>query len=75
MSEIKFEEVISSPFNDGVAVLKHEERIIPYRGMPINYEHYFYKDKKTGEQFTTTEIDNYHISQWIENFNNKYPKL
>jgi hypothetical protein len=76
MENIEFKKEIESPITEeGKAILKTEKRKVSYRGFLIEYDHYFYEDQSTGERFTTTEIDEFHMRSWIDTFNKKYPRI
>lgn len=76
MSNIEFKKEIESPITEGgKATLKTEKRTVSYKGFLIEYDHYFYEDQSTGEKFTTTEMDEFHMKSWIDAFNKKYPRI
>lgn len=76
MNNIRFKKEIESSITEGgKAVLKTERRKVAYKGFMIEYDHYFYEDQKTGEGFTTTEMDEFHMKQWVDIFNKTYPRI
>lgn len=54
---------IDSPYNDGKALLKCEEKKAEFRNEKFNYIHFYYLDEKSGLRFTTPEIGDLNLNQ------------
>ena len=55
--------IVESPYSDGKAELKYEITEETFRKEKFNVRKYFYKCRKTGKEFTTTEVGDINITQ------------
>ena len=63
---------MKSPFTDGEADLRKEERTMEFRKEPFTVWYQFYVCRETGEQFTTDQLDEVNLSQVYNQYRVKY---
>ncbi|MBT1687658.1 type II toxin-antitoxin system antitoxin SocA domain-containing protein [Dawidia soli] len=63
---------MKSPFTDGEATLQYEKKDIEFRKDIFPTIQFYYKCNDTGEEFTTTELDEVNISQLYNQYRDKY---
>lgn len=63
---------MKSPFTGGAVRLEREPRVLKFRKEDFPYVAHYYVCVDTGEQFTTTEIDNLNINQVYNQYRVKY---
>ena len=54
---------VKSPITGKEMVVKYEFRKLKFRGKSYNVVFYFYLCEDSGEQFTTTEMDEFNLNQ------------
>jgi hypothetical protein len=54
---------MKSPFTGGEVILIKENRTQEFRGIEFSFIHHFYRCKDSGEEFTTTAIDEVNLNQ------------
>lgn len=63
---------MNSAFTNGEIVLQKEQDIFEYRKDSFEITFHFYKNTATGEQFTTTELDELNLVQLHNKYRKKY---
>jgi len=63
---------MKSPFTGGELELRHENRSVIFRKESYEYIHNYYVCKDTGEEFTTTELDEVNLIQIYNQYRVKY---
>jgi uncharacterized phage-associated protein len=64
--------IMKSPFTDGEATLHYEQKNIEFRKDMFSAVQLYYKCNDTGEEFTTTVLDEINISQVYNQYREKY---
>lgn len=64
--------IMKSPFTDGEATLHYEKKNIEFRKDMFSAIQFYYKCNDTGEEFTTTDLDEINISQVYNQYREKY---
>ena len=63
---------MKSPFTGGNVTFQQEETTLTFRKEEFTYTHLSYRCEDTGEQFTTTELDEINIGQVYNQYRVKY---
>ncbi len=63
---------MKSPFTGKDMTLYHERRTFTFRNKEFEVIFCFYKNPETGEQFTTTELDEINTLQVYNQYRSKY---
>lgn len=63
---------MKSPFTGGEVTLNHERRCAVFRKEQFSYEHRYYHCVDTGEDFTTTQLDEVNTSQVYNQYRVKH---
>lgn len=63
---------MQSPFTGGRATLQHERRELELRKEKFHVIQFYYRCEDTGEEFTTTELDQLNVNQLYNQYREKY---